>query len=173
DLRVDAGVGVLGRILLADPELEVAVPVVWLLEARAERIHVDAGAVQTAELDRQQRGRRERRRGEVGARRSERRDAELHLGIVRVGLVAAAVGAVEAPAHGRVGVDTDLLRGAVAAARIGAPAIVDDAHVAEVEVLARGARALARLPERNTALIDDGGRRPAGATRDAGRPAGA
>src|SRR4029078_9828409 len=30
DLRVDAGVGVLGRILLADPELEVAVPVVWL-----------------------------------------------------------------------------------------------------------------------------------------------
>ena len=75
---------------------------------------------------------------------AERGDAKLHLGKVRIGrALPPQVPAVEAPADGLVGVDEHALRRAAAVERVGSPTVVDEAHVAEVEIGLRGAGASA------------------------------
>src|SRR6185312_14595925 len=158
DLGVDAGVGVGGRVLLADPELEVRVPERRVREGDVEGVDVDAGGGQAGDLDRQQLGRRERRAVAQAAGHAEGRHAEFDLGEVRVVVVRlAAVAARELPADGLVGVHEHGLHRARAIQAVGAPAVVDEAHVAEIEVGVGGAGHVARLGQRDAALIDVAG----------------
>src|SRR6185312_12712133 len=158
DLGVDARVGVGGGVLVADPELEVRVPERRVREGDGEGVDVDAGAGEARDLDRQQLGRRERRAVAEAAGHAEGRHAEFDLGKVRVVVVGlAAVAARELPADGLVGVHEHGLHRARAIQAVGAPAVVDEAHVAEIEVGVGGASHVARLGQRDAALIDVAG----------------
>src|SRR6185312_4282002 len=127
-------------------------------EGDVEGVDVDAGAGEARDLDRQQLGRRERRAVAEAAGHAEGRHAEFDLGKVRVVVVGlAAVAARELPADGLVGVHEHGLHRARAIQAVGAPAVVDEAHVAEIEVGVGGASHVARLGQRDAALIDVAG----------------
>src|SRR6185503_8549088 len=171
DLGVDDAVGGPG-IVLADPELDVVVPVGRARQATdLERIDDDGRVRDVLDLDRQQRGRREVRRRQQRAGGAERRDAELDLREVRRSVRAVAGATLELPADRLVAVDADRLHGAAAVLRVGTPAVVDQAHVAEVDVLLGHVGRVADLAERNAGLIHPDAR-ARGAGR-AGRAAGA